>query len=112
VRRDVSNEIEERRVIRLLADLAGGMRGLAAGEVDALVSSACAPGIRVRRLNGSARLLPAIAAAAAAVLGVSVQLDRPDSQPPAAVPAGTAIVTFPEGAALQLLLGPERRAKA
>lgn len=116
MRRYVVNEVEERRVIRLFADLADRVPALGDDEVDALMTSASASAVRPRRprwFQSSGRYLPAIAAAAVVAIGISVQLDRPGSGPSSAVRSGSAeIVTFPEGNALQLLIAAEQRGKA
>ena len=111
------NEVEERRVIRLLADLPDRLPGLADDEVAAFMTAASAPAVRPhrpRRFERWGRRLPAVAAAVVVAVAVSVQLDRPAaSGPSSAARSGSAeIVTFPEGTALQLLIAAEERGKA
>jgi hypothetical protein len=106
------NEVEERRVIRLLAELADGVPALADDQIYsfAAASAPVNPRGRSRRFRAPSRYLPAMAAAAVVAIGVSVQLDGTASQPSSAVHPGSAeLATFPEGTALQLLIAPETR---
>lgn len=111
-----TNEVEERRMIRLLANAAADVAPLSSDEVDRLLRSAT-QGVRDRPRSRRrlSRLQPLIAAAAAAVvvgvtLGSSVPGTRPDSPAPAATKAQLA--SFPEGSALQLLLSANGRDSA
>lgn len=113
MRRDVVNEVEERRIIRLLAGLADEVPRLGDDEVYAVLAAASVPTARprrARRFQSSARYLPAVAAMAVVAIGVSAQLDRPASRPSSALHSGSApIATFPEATALQLLISSETR---
>lgn len=115
MRRAVVNEIEERRVIRLLAELADRLPGLSEDDVYAFVVAASAPAgrRRPRRFQSSARSLPAVAAAAVVAIGVSLQLARPAADSSSGVRAESAsIVSFPAGNALELLIAAEQRGEA
>jgi hypothetical protein len=97
----IVNEVEERRVIRLLHELADEVWPLPEDEVPALVDAAgrgVAPR-RPRRLP--ARALLAAAAAAAVVAGTTLGSSGPAPGP---APAATQLVSFPEGSALHLLI--------
>jgi hypothetical protein len=118
--REVRNEVEERRVIRLLAGAAEAIPPLQEPEVDAALArvvAAGASGHRARRSFVPRRphllSVAAVAAAAAlvAVLPASLRESRPaGGSSPAGVDAYE--VSFPEGSALSLLLSRpvERRA--
>jgi hypothetical protein len=100
------NEVEERRVIRLLAGLADDAPDLPEGEVGRVLRSATARG---RSMSGQARMrhrarFPAVAAAAVAALACLVQFDAPAARSSAAVSGSATVATFPEGNALELLL--------
>lgn len=107
--RRITNEVEERRVIRLLAGAAEGIPALHDVEVETFVRLAAA-GPRPHRARR--RVVPRrppllTAAAAACVLAVVVPLRHDDSQggptsPTTGIAAGT--IAFPEGSALSLLL--------
>ena len=103
------DEVEERRVMRQLGRLAAAVPELADAELHRLVT---ARSVQARRRRRPARCLPAVAAAAAVAIGVSVQLDRPAPRPSSTVSGSTALVTFQQGSALQLLLAPGPRDKA
>jgi hypothetical protein len=107
------NEVEERRVIRLLADAADDVTPLSVGEVDELLRSAIggATGGRprlVRRRPVARRLQQLLAAGAAAAVVASGSLALTASQPQgAATDSGSTdarLASFPEGSALRLLL--------
>jgi hypothetical protein len=101
------NEVEERRVIRLLAGLASDVPALRADEVHRAVESASAPArvtsghVRSRR---SARCFSAVAAAAVVAMALSVQFEAPAERASSAAPSSASAATFPEGSALELLL--------
>jgi ferric-dicitrate binding protein FerR (iron transport regulator) len=104
------NEVEERRVIRLLADAADDVAPLPQHDVDALLSAATggsAPPVR-RRRPVARQLQHAVAAgaAAAAVIGSSLVLTSSQPQSASTKPGGTDVrlASFPEGSALRLLL--------
>jgi hypothetical protein len=103
------NEVEERRVIRLLAEVADDVTPLFGREVDELVQRAMGGRPRpVRRPPLARRFqhLSAAAAAIAVVVGGSLALTA--SQPQGAAPdsgsADARLASFPEGSALGLLL--------
>jgi hypothetical protein len=104
------DEVEERRVIRHLARLAAAVPELSEAELSGLAGS---PAVRTSRPRRSlARYLPAVAAAAAVAIGVSAQLERPAARPSSTAPGSPALVPFPQGTALQLLLAPGPRDEA
>ena len=101
------NEVEERRVIRLLAGLADDVPALRADEVQRAVGSASEPArlmsghVRSRR---PARCFSAVAAAAVVALALSVQFEARAERSSSTAPGSASAATFPEGSALQLLL--------
>lgn len=108
-----ANEVEERRVIRLLADAADDITPLSGQEVDELLHAAVggATGGRprlVRRRPVARRLQHVLAAGAAAAVVVSGSLALTSSPPHgAATDSGSTdarLASFPEGSALRLLL--------
>ena len=106
------NEVEERRVIRLLAELADGVPALPDDQLCSFPAAYAPanPRGRSRRFRTPSRYLPAVAAAAVVAIGVSVQLEGTASRPSSAAHPGSAeLATFPEGTALQLLIAPETR---
>lgn len=104
------NEVEERRVMRLLADAADDVAPLPQHEVDALISAATGVFARpARRRRPVARQLQqavAAAAAVAAVIGSSLVLTSSQPQPASTQSGATdaRLASFPEGSALRLLL--------
>jgi hypothetical protein len=103
------NEVEERRVIRLLAEAADDVTPLSGQEVDELLQTATGGRPRlVRRRPLARRLQHVSAAAAAAAIVVSGGLALTASQPQgAATDSGSTdarLASFPEGSALRLLL--------
>jgi hypothetical protein len=103
------NEVEERRVIRLLADAADGIPPLSAREVDALLHTASGGRPRLVRRRRVARRLQRVSAAAAAaavVVGGSLALTASQPHRGATDSGSTAArpASFPEGSALRLLL--------
>lgn len=109
--REIPNEIEERRVIRLLAGAAEAIPPLHEVELEALLRAAAArPSAQRRRGRSFPRrphLLSAAAVAAVVALTVTLPLreevpERRSSSPPVRVHAHLA--AFPEGSALSLLL--------
>jgi hypothetical protein len=117
--REIPNELEERRVIRLLAGAAESVPPLHGAEVGTLVRLAAASvrAPRSRRHSSLRRpqLLATATVAAAAVLALTLPVGQhePERRSPP-TPAGLAAhtVTFPEGSALSLLLSrpSEKRA--
>lgn len=103
------NEIEERRVIRLLAETAEDVAPLPEDDVDALLRAAtlrsAVPTRPRRSLARQLHYLAAAGAAAAVVAGSSV-LTASQPQPASTGGAGgqAALAQFPEGSALGLLL--------
>ena len=116
--RELTNELEERRVIRLLAGAAEAIPPLDDGDVASLLRAAEAGPLahHARRRLGPRppHVLSAAAVAAAAALAVMLPLRAQEPQQrSSARPAGAeALVVFPEGSALSLLLSRrgERRA--
>jgi hypothetical protein len=106
--RPLVNELEERRVIRLLASVAEEVTPLADVDVDSILRRAMAgSGRRARRrFDLPLRYLPAVAAAAAIVIGVSIGSDRSASpqQAPSDARFDTRLASFPQGSALSVLL--------
>jgi hypothetical protein len=103
------NEVEERRIIRLLADAADDVSPLSGREVDELLHTATGGLPRLVRRRPVARRLQQISAAAAAAAAVVVgSLVLTASQPQgAANDSGSTdarLAAFPEGSALRLLL--------
>ena len=116
--REITNEIEERRVIRLLGGAADAIQPLDEVDVSALLRGSAA-GHRARRARRRSfprrlHLLSGGAVAAATALAVILPLRRTTpisrAQPP--VVSTRDLVAFPEGSALSLLLSRqgERRA--
>jgi hypothetical protein len=104
------NEIEERRVIRLLAELAADVPALPDDQLYSFPAAPASARSRRRRFHAPARYLPAVAAAAVLAIGVSVQVQGSASRPSSADDRGSAeLVAFPEGTALGLLIGAETR---
>ena len=100
-----TNEVEERRVIRILAGLAEGVPALRDYEIQRAVGS----GVLARVLPGRARSLRAaryFSAAAAAVVALAfvVHFEAPTGRSSSAASGSASAATFPEGSALQLLL--------
>jgi hypothetical protein len=103
------NELEERRVIRVLNEVASVVEPLPPEDVDDVLHSATLGVSRLRPRRAMmlhARTLLAPAAAAALILGTTLVAAVPGSQPsPADATAAPAqLASFPEGSALQLLL--------
>ena len=102
-----TNEVEERRIIRVLAGLADDVPALRDDEIQHALGFAPAlarvmSGHRSRR---PARCFSAVAAAAAVVaLAFSVQFETPAGRSASAASGSASAATFPEGSALQLLL--------
>ena len=107
MRRGPTNEVEERRVIRLLEAAADAVPPLHDAEVETLARLAAArPGAR-RSGRGWAPGRRALLAAAAAVTVLAAMLPMRHHEPQRpASPAGDAspMASFPEGSALSLLL--------
>ena len=98
------NELQERRVIRLLNDAADTVEPLPSHEVGELLERAML-GVTIRRMaRWHARNLLAAAAAAAVILGTTLAAAVPGSQHSPSGAASTQLATFPEGSALHLLL--------
>jgi hypothetical protein len=104
------NEVEERRVIRLLSDAAADVAALPEREVDVLLESA-KRGVANRRGSrrpGARQLNHVIATgvAAAVIIGAAVGSTFSSSGPASREPvtASASLASFPEGSALQLLL--------
>jgi hypothetical protein len=115
VRGGLPNELEERRVIRLLTGAAGAVPPLHDVEVETLVRFAARPSTTRLRRHVVVRRLPLLAAAAASVLAAMLPLRQHEpAGRPASASAGNAAdaLRFPEGSALSLLLArpSERRA--
>lgn len=108
--REIPNEIEERRVIRLLAGTAEAIPPLDEGEVGALLRGAAARPCAERPRRSSFRgphLLSAGAAAAAVALALTLPVRQHEPEHGSSSPrVGSAphLVAFPEGSALTLLL--------
>lgn len=98
------NELEERRVIRLLGEVGDAVEPLTADEIDALLQPAALGRVSVRRHTPRPRTLAAIAAAAAVVLGTTVLTRSSQPHAPGPAHARAELATFPDGSALQLLL--------
>lgn len=98
-----TNEVEERRLIRLLAGLADDVPALRDDEVERLLRSA--PTVsRYVRSRRPVRSFSAFAAAAVAALAFVVQFEAPAERSSSTSSSGAPIASFPEGNALQLLL--------
>ena len=109
--RTIPNEIEERRVIRLLAGAAEPIPALDEGEVEALfrgtAARPCAQSPRKSSFRGRPHLLSVAAAAAAVALALTLPVRRDEPEHGSSSPrVGSAphLVAFPEGSALTLLL--------
>lgn len=104
------NEVEERRVMRLLADAAADVAPLPQHDVDAMLGAATGASARpARRRRPVARHLQhavAVAAAAAVVISSSLALTSSEPQPASTRSGATDVrlASFPEGSALRLLL--------
>jgi hypothetical protein len=104
--RELTNELEERRVVRLLAGAADAVPPLADSEVETLILRVQTRPDRRRRPSGS-RLHVLSVAAVAAVIALAVSLptrSQPSGQPAGGASPAAGLVAFPEGSALQLLL--------
>ena len=116
--REITNEVEERRVIRLLGGAADAIPSLDEVEVSALLRARAADsrvrGARRRSFARRPHLLPVGAAAASAALAVLLPLQLHDAEQPSTATSRVQadLVAFPEGSALSLLLSRqgERRA--
>ena len=116
--RELPNELEERRVIRLLAGAAEAVPPLHEAEIERVVRLAAAPArshLSRRRAILRQRWSLLGAAAAAAVLAVllPIRQHEPDHHSTSPSSSSTArLVSFPEGSALSLLLSrpSEKRA--
>lgn len=101
------NEVEERRVIRLLAAMAEHVPALGDDEIQRAVGSAF-PAARAMsghvRSRRPARCFSAVAAAAMAAFALLAQLDAPAESSSSAASGTASAATFPEGSALGLLL--------
>ena len=108
------NEVEERRVIRLLAGLADDIPALRVDEIQRTIGSASAPArfrsghVRSRR---PARCFSAVAAAAVVALALSVQFEARAERSSSTAPGTASAAAFPEGSALQLLLSASETSK-
>ncbi len=104
MRVEQTNELEERRVIRLLAGLADDVPALSDDEIRHAVgsASALAPSSRHIRWRQPTRRFSAVAAAAVVALAFLVQF--PGAHSSSAASGNASIATFPQGDALQLLL--------
>ena len=113
--RELPNELEERRVIRMLAGGADAVPPLHEAEVETLVRVAVArprvDGARHRSFLGRPQLLGAAAVAAAAVLAVALPTSSEEPERHRALPS-TGLVAFPEGSALSLLLSRPSHGRA
>ena len=103
--REIPNEIEERRVIRLLGGAAEAVPPLHAVEVEALLRTRTRSRRHSRR-RPHALSFSALAAAAAVAIAVVLPLHRQAPRPQPSSPSG--LVVFPEGNALSLLLSGGR----
>ena len=116
--RGITNEVEERRIIRLLGGAAEAIPPLDEGEVAAFAAGASGghrcTGARRRSFPRRAHLLSAGAVAAATAVAVILPLQTQEAEQPRAAPnrVHADLVAFPEGSALSLLLARhgERRA--
>jgi hypothetical protein len=105
---ELPDELEERRVIRLLAGAAETIPPLHDVEVETFVRLAAVPpgSRRASRRNYPRRPHLLTAAAAACVLAAVLPMRQPESSRPSTPSSGIAAhtVAFPEGSALSLLL--------
>lgn len=108
MRAEQTNEVEERRVIRVLAGLADDVPALRDDEIQRAVGSAPA---LARVMSGNVRsrwparfLSPVAAAAAVVALALLVQFEAPAERSSSAASGSASAATFPGGSALQLLL--------
>jgi len=106
VRAEHTNELEERRVIRVLAGLADAVPALHDDEIQRAVGSA----VLARAMSGRgrslrpARCFSAVAAAAVVALAFMVHFEAPAGRSSSAASGSAPSASFPEGSALQLLL--------
>jgi hypothetical protein len=96
------NEVEERRVIRLLGGLADDVPALRDDEIESLLRAAPVASRYVR--SRPVRSFSTFAAAAVAALAFVVQFEAPAERSSSTSSSGAPIASFPEGNALQLLL--------
>lgn len=103
------NELEERRVIRLLDGVADAVEPLPVHDVSDLLHTATL-GVGARRRSRLRRPdLLATAAAAVLIVGTALATGVPGSPPRSSGQAGApAVASFPEGSALHLLLSGSR----
>jgi hypothetical protein len=97
------NEVEERRVIRLLAGLTDDVPALRDDEIESLLREAPVASRHVRSRR-PVRSLSAFAAAAVAALAFLVQFEARGEHASSTSSSRAPIASFPEGNALQLLL--------
>lgn len=107
-------DLEERRVMRLLAGAADEVVPLAPGAVERALRDATRGPSRVHRPRLRLHHLVAAAAAVAVALGSTLGLVAPQPQRPPAgtVSAEVGLASFPEGSALRLLLAPRTEARS
>ena len=103
------NEVEERRVIRLLADVGDDIAPLTGREVDELLQTVTTGRPRVVRRRPVAHRLHHLGAAAAAVAvvisgGLALTASQPHGAADDAGSTDARLASFPEGSALRLLL--------
>ena len=116
--REITNEVEERRVIRLLGGAADAIPPLDEVEVSALLRARASdsPARRARRRSFPRRthVLSVGAVAAATALAVLLPLQTHDAERPSAATSRVqaALVAFPEGSALSLLLSRQMERRA
>jgi len=109
------NELEERRVIRMLAGAADAVPPLHEAEVETFVRVAVTrprvTGDRRRSFLRGPQLFSAAAVAAVAVLAVTLPTSSGEPERHHASPS-TGLVAFPEGSALSLLLSRRSHGRA
>lgn len=113
--REVANELEERRVIRLLAGAAEAIPPLHELDIEDALTRAAAARACIRRRSFTLRPLSVagIAAAVALAMFLPVRQHEPDRHSSSSrISFEAQLVAFPEGSALSLLLArpAERRA--
>lgn len=106
MRHELTNELEERRVVRLIAGAAETVGPLSDIEIETLLLRTSLGTDRRRARSCHRHVLSAAALAAAAALAVSLPLGGKPADEPSGGPSSAArgLVAFPEGSALELLL--------
>ena len=112
MRAEHTNEVEERRVIRMLARLAEDVPALPDHEIQRAVAAVPARAMPRRgRSLRPARCFSAVAAAAVIALAFVVHFEASAGRASSVDSRSASAGAFPEGSALQLLLSASRTSR-